>query len=187
MKNNSNITLNILIILIPIIMVMYGIDMKDIFEVDILFTLIWILGSFGAIGLLLATIAISLEKKRVPNKIKLIIVGLLLVTSTIVYMSFNGGFWGEKIISATFLDDRSSMRLKLYKNGKYVLVSDWMFGDKRYIGNYRIETDTIYFDNYPLGDNDFVSKKLVLVNDSIYFRLLPDGQYDKHFYYFKIK
>ncbi|WP_196889819.1 hypothetical protein [Aureivirga sp. CE67] len=187
MKNNPKITWNILLILIPIVCIFYIIDIKDVFGFEIFITLIWLLGSFLIIGLLLTAIIISDIEKVFPSKIKLITVGLLLFTYIFVQISFNGGFWGKTLISAEFIDDRSSIRLKLFENGKYILVSDRFFGDERFVGNYKMNSDTIFFENSPLIDNDFVSKEIIIKDDLSYFYLLPSGEYDKDYYYFKIK
>ena len=173
--------------LIPGVTILYIIDMEDLVKADFLVGIGWLWGVIGAVGLLGATLISTYEKGGTPNKIKLTIICLLLCGSLGVYTNFNGGFWGGKILSAEFLDDRSAMRLRLFQNGKYILVSDWMFGDTRSEGNYHMEADTIYFEGYPLPDSDFVPQKILIQKDKIYFGLLPDGQYEKSFYYFREK
>jgi hypothetical protein len=98
----------------------------------------------------------------------------------------NGGFWGKKVLESAFIDERSRMNLTLFENGKYQIVSNWLIGQESFTGNYKIYKDTIEFEEYPVIDNDFISKKIIIKNNKIYFRLDNFGKYDTTFYYFQI-
>ena len=97
-------------------------------------------------------------------------------------------FWGKKIIESAFLDDRSRMDLELYENGKYLIYSNWFFGENRFEGNYKLNGDTIIFAKTPVTDNDFIEQKIVIDRSEkkIYFRKGINESYDKSFYYFQI-
>lgn len=111
---------------------------------------------------------------------------ILIVSMPLNYCYRNGLFWGKKIIEAAFIDDRSRMDLTLYKNGNFLINSNWLFGDETFTGKYQIKGDTIEFTKYPVVDNDFVAKKIIRKNKKIYFRLNNPSNYDTTFYYFQI-
>ena len=93
------------------------------------------------------------------------------------YYYRNGGFWGKKIIEAAFVDDRSRMDLTLFKNGHFIITSNWMIGAGTFTGTYQMRNDTIEFDNHPVVDNDFVAKKIIIKNKKTYFRQSKFGYY----------
>ncbi|MEI7508035.1 MAG: hypothetical protein WCJ62_01055 [Flavobacterium sp.] len=113
----------------------------------------------------------------------------MIISFTLIYNYRNGAFFGTKYLTGTFLDERSRMDIILYKNGKYIIFSNWLFGEDRFEGNYKVDNDTILFEKYPIIDNDFISQKIVInkVEKKIYFRKNKNGNYNKDFYYFKIE
>ncbi|SDG56878.1 hypothetical protein SAMN04487996_12021 [Dyadobacter soli] len=116
----------------------------------------------------------------------------LLVISTISYIAlicwFNGYLFKRSVINAVFLDDFSSMRLRLFEDGKYVLIDDWMFGTNRYTGHYSWNGDTIKLPYPPIPGRDFIALKMLVDRKArrIYFRRKIDGSYERGFYYFEI-
>ncbi len=187
MNNKNTLTWNIILLATPIVILSYIIDEYDlIIDYELLVSFIWVLGAVGIVGLILASIVISIEKKDRPSRWKILIICFYIILSSVIYFSSNGGFWVVKLIDATFLDDRSRLHLRLYENGNYILISDYMFGTERYTGIYIMNNDTIVLNDNPLVKNKFMSKKIIKANDKIYFLLKPNGKYDKDFYYFEI-
>jgi hypothetical protein len=128
------------------------------------------------------------KSNQLPSIPSILIFAFLLAVSVSIYGNRNGIFWGEKIIDAAFLDDRSRMDLELYENGKYLIYSNWLFGENRFEGNYKLNGDTIVFTKTPVTDNDFIEQKIIIDRSArkIYFRKDNEGNYDKSFYYFQI-
>jgi len=131
----------------------------------------------------------SIKEKKLPKKLQLILFMSLIISFTLIYNYRNGTFFGAKYLTGTFMDERSRMDINLYKNGKYIISSNWLFGEDRFEGNYKVDNDTISFEKYPVIDNDFISQKIVIdkAEKKIYFRKNKNGNYDKEFYYFKIE
>lgn len=105
-----------------------------------------------------------------------------------IYCERNGKFKGKEIINGAFLDERSRIDMSLYENGEFIIFSNWMFGEERFQGNYKIEGDTVTFENYPVIDNNFIAKKIIIDREEsrIYFFRNKEGIYDTTFFYFQI-
>ncbi|NEU08627.1 hypothetical protein GZH53_09920 [Flavihumibacter sp. R14] len=118
----------------------------------------------------------------------MVIFTAFLIAFTTTYGERNGMLWGKEIIDSAFIDDRSRMDLTLYENGKFLIYSNWLFGEDRFEGTYKLNGDTIIFDKFPVTDNDFIGQKIIIdrTERKIYFRKGKDGNYDKSFYYFQI-
>lgn len=136
--------------------------------------------------LLIKGIRYSFINKKLPSTWILTILIFLTISIPIYNYYQNGGFWGKKIIESAFIDDRSRMDLTLFENGKYQIISNWLIGQESFTGNYKIHNDTIEFERFPVIDNDFISKKIVIKDKKIYFRQNETGKYDTTFYYFQI-
>lgn len=179
---------NISIALFTISFGLYLTEIYDIFlNFEIITTLLGILLLFVAIGLFIASIIRFIHEKQSPNKITLILSTTLAISFSIIY-SYREGYLTEKIfIKAKFIDDRSRIDIKFYKSGKYVIYSNWLFGEERFEGTYKLKKDTIEFNNYPLMENDLIAQKVILIKDKIYFKKDNKNEYDKSFYYFQIE
>lgn len=168
---------------------LYVIEIYDwVLSYEIFIDIPLILTFFGCIAFFALTIIEAKKSHQLPSRLSILIFILLLSVSVSVYGNRNGMFWGEKIIDSAFLDDRSRMDLELYENGKYLIYSNWLFGENRFEGNYKLNGDTIVFNKTPVTDNDFIAQKIVIDRTAkkIYFRKGSDGNYDKSFYYFQI-
>jgi len=135
------------------------------------------------------TILQSIKEKKLPKRLQLLIVLSLICSFTLLYKYRNGAFFGTKYLAGSFLDERSRIDIFLYKNGKYIIFSNWLFGEVRFEGNYKVKNDTISFEKFPVIENDFISQKVIInkAEKKIYFRKNKDGNYNKDFYYFKIE
>jgi len=78
------------------------------------------------------------------------------------------------------------MDLTLFENGRYLIKSNWLFGEETFTGKYQMKGDTIEFEKYPVIENDAVAKRIIRKNNKIYFNLNNQGKYDTTFYYFQI-
>ena len=153
---------------------------------DIALFLVLLIGILISIISLLKAVKFSFINKQLPSKWTLVAL-FILITSIPLYEFYqNGGFWGKKVLESAFIDERSRMDLTLFENGKYQIVSNWLIGQESFTGNYKIYKDTIEFEKYPVIDNDFISKKIIIKNNKIYFRQDNSGKYDTTFYYFQI-
>jgi len=153
---------------------------------DIALFLVLLIGIVISIISLLKAVKFSFINKLLPSK-WLLLALFILTTSMPLYEYYqNGGFWGKKVLESAFIDERSRMDLTLFENGKYQIVSNWLIGQESFTGNYKIYKDTIEFEEYPVIDNDFISKKIIIKNNKIYFRQDNFGKYDTTFYYFQI-
>jgi len=153
---------------------------------DIALFLVLIIGIVLSIISLLKAVKFSFINKQLPSK--WLLLALFILTTSIPLYEFyqNGGFWGKKLLESAFIDERSRMDLTLFENGKYQIVSNWLIGQESFTGNYKIYKDTIEFEEYPVIDNDFISKKIIIKNNKIYFKHDNSGKYDTTFYYFQI-
>ena len=178
----------ILLILLGGSYVLYLVEINDLllmYEIFIDIPLILLLG--GSIVVFVKLLILATKQKRLPNKFIALGTLVIIILFLLTYGVRNGAFYGEKIIDSAFLDDRSRIDLTLYENGKYTIFSNWLFGEERFQGTYKIKGDTIYFDNYPLKNN-FIAKKIVInkKEKKIYFKKNKNGKYDRSFYYFQI-
>jgi hypothetical protein len=178
----------ILLILLGGSYVLYLVEINDLllmYEIFIDIPLILLLG--GSIVVFVKLLILATKQKRLPNKFIVLGTLVIIILFLLTYGVRNGAFYGEKIIDSAFLDDRSRIDLTLYENGKYIIFSNWLFGEERFQGTYKIKGDTIYFDNYPLKNN-FIAKKIVInkKEKKIYFKKNKNGKYDRSFYYFQI-
>jgi len=178
----------ILLILLGGSYVLYLVEINDLllmYEIFIDIPLILLLG--GSIVVFVKLLILATKQKRLPNKFIVLGTLVIIILFLLTYGVRNGAFYGEKIIDSAFLDDRSRIDLTLYENGKYTIFSNWLFGEERFQGTYKIKGDTIYFDNYPLKNN-FIAKKIVInkKEKKIYFKKNKNGKYDRSFYYFQI-
>lgn len=123
-----------------------------------------------------------------PKAITTVALASVAITSVLLFGYRSGWFWGNRILNAAFIDERSRMDLELYQNGKFIIASNWFFGEERFEGTYKISSDTIIFDKYPVVDNDFIAKEIIINRPAkkVYFRKDADGKYDTSFYYFQI-
>lgn len=127
-----------------------------------------------------------IKEKQFPSIITAVLFFLIISSYILIERNSIGLLLGEKTLEATFLDDRSRMDLILYKNGKYVIHSNWLSGSENFTGKYNMHGDTIEFEKYPMTDNNFIAKKIIRRGDKIYFFLNKKDLYDTDFYYFKI-
>jgi hypothetical protein len=179
----------LLLLLLAISFTSYIIVILDLLLLyEIFIDIILVLTLWGAIGLLAVTINEIFKYKQLPKTLLSITFIILSGSYILTYEIRNGAFAGPKYLDAAFLDDRSRMDLTLYENGKFVIYSNWLFGEDRYDGIYHLKGDTIVFDKYPVLDNDFISKEILInrTENKIYFRKNKDGIYDESFYYFQI-
>jgi hypothetical protein len=147
-----------------------------------------------AIGFLLLCVVVLfpyvlylfIKEKQFPSIMTTLLFFLIISSYVLIERNSIGLFLGKKVLEAAFLDDRSRMDLTLYKNGKYVIHSDWIFGSENFTGKYNMHGDTIEFENYPVTDNDFIAKTIIRHGDKIYFFINKKGLYETDFYYFKI-
>ncbi len=180
---------NYLITFLGVSLVLYIVEINDwILSYEIFIDLLFIPIIISFIVFFILTIIELNKSRQAPSIISISIFAVFLITFVFLYGYRNGLFFGKKIIDSSFLDDRSRMDLKLYENGKYIIFSNWLFGENRFEGNYKLNGDTIVFNKTPVTDNDFISKKIIInrKENRIYFRKKKDGNYDKSFYYFQI-
>jgi hypothetical protein len=145
-----------------------------------------LIGIIATIIFLITAINSSISERQIPSKWIIIACLILIVIMPLNYLYRNGLFWGKKIIEAAFLDDRSRMDLTLFENGNYLINSSWIFGEESFTGTYKMKNDTIEFTKYPVTDNDFIAKKIVIQGNKIYFSQDIFGHYNTTFYYFQI-
>lgn len=179
----------LLLLLIAISYAAYIVAISDILlAYEIFVDIALVIALWGAAGLLVITIIEIFKYKKLPNTILSITFLILTCSYILTYATRNGALSGEKYLEAAFLDDRSRMDLTLYKNGEFVIYSNWLFGEERYTGSYHLKGDTIVFDKYPMPENDFISKEIVInrTEKKIYFREVGNGNYEMSFYYFQI-
>ena len=157
-----------------------------ILSLDPFLFIIVAIGIFTILIFIISAISTSITLRQLPPKWTLTFCLILLVSMPLNYCYRNGFFWGKKIIEAAFLDDRSRMDLTLYENGRFLINSNWLFGDETFTGKYHLKGDTIEFTKYPVIDNDFVAKRIIRKDKKIYFRLSDSLHYDTTFYYFQI-
>ncbi len=149
----------LLLLLVAVSFSAYLVDISDLFlSYEIFIDIIVVFTLWGSVGLLVVTVIEVFKQRQLPKTI--LSIALIIMTSCYIltFALRNGAFAGPKYIDAAFLDDRSRMDLTLYENGKFVIYSNWLFGEERYEGEYHLKGDTIIFDNYPVVDNDFISK-----------------------------
>lgn len=180
---------NILLLALSIAFGLYIIEIKDwlvMYEIFIDIPLFLIL--LGAFGLLVITIIGIFKSKQLPKTLSIIFFLTITMSFSTIYARRNGLIW-NKNIEASFLDDFSRTDITLYDNGKYIIFNNWMFGEMRFEGKYKLLGDTIIFEKMPVTDNDFISKEIIIDRKSkrIYFRKDKDGNYEKSFYYFQIE
>lgn len=188
-KNQVQKHFNILLLLLSFSLGLYAIIIFKWFLVYELFVYIFLLLTLiSSTGFLVLTIIDVIKLRQFPTIVSILIFLSLIITYSVIYSERNGMFWGKKIINAAFLDDRSRMDLTLYENGKFIIFSNWLFGEERFEGSYKISGDTIIFSKIPVTNNDFVSKEIIInhAENKIYFRKGKDGNYDKSFYFFQI-
>ena len=181
---------NYLLLSVFLFFCLYLIEITDLLISYEIFIDLLLIPLFIAICIFLILSIIHFKKnKKLPENIKLILLMSLIIVFSIIFAQRNGTFYGEIYIKGKFLDDRSRMDLELYQNGKYIIYSNWLFGEERFEGNYKIENDTITFGKFPVIDNDFISQKVIInkAEKKIYFRKVKKGNYDKSFYYFQIE
>jgi len=174
----SSISLGLYLILIFDLLAAY-----EIFIVLLLIPMFLI-----SITFLILLIGKSLGYRLMPKAITTVALASVAITSVLLFGYRSGWFWGNRILNAAFIDDRSRMDLELYQNGKFIIASNWLFGEERFEGTFKISRDTIIFDKYPVVDNDFTAKEIIINRPAkkIYFRKDADGKYDTSFYYFQI-
>ena len=148
--------------------------------------IILVIGIFTTCMFIISATITSIFCRQFPPKWALISSIVLIVSIPLNYGYKNGFFWGKKIIEAAFLDDRSRMDLTLFENGRYLIKSNWLFGEETFTGKYQMKGDTIEFEKYPVIENDAVAKRIIRKNNKIYFNLNNSGNYDTTFYYFQI-
>ncbi|MBD1396198.1 hypothetical protein H9Q13_03390 [Pontibacter sp. JH31] len=142
----------------------------------------------GSIVYIFKVVIASAKTKHLPKKSTILITCAVAFCYFLTFGNRNGMFEGGKILDAAFLDDRSRIDIALYENGKYIIFSNWMFGEERFEGKYKLEGDTIKFLTTPVIDNDFIAQEAIIdrKEKKIYFRKNIDGNYIKDFYYFQI-
>jgi hypothetical protein len=169
-------------------LILYIIVIKEWFVIyEIFFDIPLFLMSIGSFGLLLIII-IEVFKKKVLPQIFLMIAFIIVASIYFaIYSHRNGLFWGKRL-DAAFIDDRSRMDLILFNNDRYIIYSNWLFGEERFEGKYKIKGDTLIFQTSPVIDNDFINEKAIInyKEKKIYFHKDKDGNYDRDFYYFQI-
>jgi hypothetical protein len=178
-----------LLLLLAISFSAYIVVISDVYlTYEIFVDIVLVLTLWGAFGLLVTIIIEIYKLKQLPNTILSIIFIVLTYAYAFTYATRNGILAGPKYLEAVFLDDRSRIDLALYENGKYIIYSNWLFGESRYDGTHHLKADTIVFDKYPLVDNDFISKEILINRNEkkVYFRKEKNGIYDMSFYYFQI-
>jgi hypothetical protein len=186
-KKESREYFNILNIILCISFGLYLIKSFDFFlsysifiDIIIGFLLLCLIALFPYVIYLL------IKEKQFPTILATVL--FFLITSSYILLERNSieFFLGDKALEASFLDDRSRIDLTLYKNGKYIMHSSWLFGSENFTGKYNMHGDTIEFDKKPLTNNDFIAKTIIRHGDKIYFFQNKKGLYDTEFYYFKI-
>ncbi len=181
---------NYLLLSVFLFFCLYVIEITDLLITYEIFIDLLLIPLFISICVFLILTIIQFKKdKKFPESIKLISFVSLIIAFSIIFAQRNGAFYGPIYLKGKFLDDRSRMDLELYQNGKYIVYSNWLFGEERFVGNYKIKNDTIIFGKFPVIDNDFISQKVIIdkAEKKIYFRKNNNGNYDKSFYYFQIE
>ena len=180
---------NFLILLLAVSFVLYIVEIFDwALPYEIFTSITLALIYFGAIGSFVLTIIEATKHKQLPSKLSISIFMIFLMAYVIIYGNRNGLFWGKKIIESVFIDERSRLDLDLYENGKFLIYSNWLFGESRLEGTYKLVGDTIIFDKPPVTNKNFIAQRIIIdrTAEKIYFMKGNDGSYDKSFYYFKI-
>lgn len=99
----------------------YGLYVVEIYDwvltYEIFIDIPLILIIFCSLVFFALTIIEARKSYRMPSISSILIFIMLLIASVSIYGNRNGMFWGEKVIDAAFLDDRSRIDLKLYENG----------------------------------------------------------------------
>ncbi|MCJ8167101.1 hypothetical protein MKJ04_19825 [Pontibacter sp. E15-1] len=91
------------------------------------------------------------------------------------------------VLQATLKDDLSYMHLTLRENQKFEMVSSHMFGDKEYIGKYKLIGDKLIFLD-KVYDNSFIPDTVFIWNDKIILKHRENGEPEIGFAsYFDIK
>jgi hypothetical protein len=121
----------------------------------------------------------SIKEKQL-NKIHSLLTFCLILLASILYFYEEGYFWGQQVLKAEFIDERSRIDLILWENGKFKALDGWLFGIDAHKGNYNFINGTIKFDRFPI-ERDFIPKELKLTDDKIYF-----SSRDSSFYFFQI-
>jgi hypothetical protein len=188
MKTTIRRNFNFLLLAVIVAFGLYIIEIFDLiamYEIFISIPLSIII--LGSLVLFVITIIEIYKLKRLPNTLSILLFLIIILCWSTIYVKRNGFFW-HKFIVASFIDDFSRTDITMYSNGKYIIFDNWLFGEQRYEGNYKMKGDTIVFKKIPVTDNNFISKEIILdrMNNRIYFRKDENGNYDKSFYYFQI-
>ncbi|GGK80548.1 hypothetical protein ACD591_09970 [Rufibacter glacialis] len=179
----------LLLILLAVSYALYLIVALDLFMTyEIFVGLAMLLALMASVALFL-TIASESGLVGIKSGGKALAASAALAASFALTFAYrNGLLWGTPVLDAAFIDDRSRMDLELYKNGKYLLLSGWMFGEERFSGTYTMEGDRVIFGEYPIAGSDFIPRELLVDKKEkrIYFSKKVDGIYDSSYYYFQI-
>lgn len=180
---------NTLLLTSSISLGLYVISISDwLLPYEFFIDLLLIVTLVGSMALLVSIIIESVNLRHFPKAVTTLAFVLVATTFVLLYGYRNGWFWGRSIIDGAFIDDRSRMDLELYQNGRFMIYSNWLFGEERYEGTYKLKGDTIIFDKYPVRENDFIAKEIIIdrPEKKIYFKKDTAGNYEKSFYYFQI-
>ena len=188
MKRTINRNFNLLLVAISIAFGLYIIEIYDwLVMYEILMSIPLIIIIIGSLVLFVITIIKINRLKERPNTLLIFLFLIIIICWSTIYAKRNGFFW-NKFIVASFIDDFSRTDITMYSNGKYIIFENWLFGEQRYEGSYKMKGDTIVFKKMPVTDNDFISKEMIIDRkyNRIYFRKDANGNYDESFYYFQI-
>ena len=79
------------------------------------------------------------------------------------------------VLSAILDDDRSYLELRLRKNNTFEMISNYMFGEDIYEGEYKLSGNKIIFLQKPY-DNDFIPDTVYIIQDKIVLRFYENGE-----------
>ena len=91
------------------------------------------------------------------------------------------------ILSAILKDDRSIIKIILQKNGKFEVLSGYMFRENIFKGNYKlIDNKIIFLDKH--YDNNFIPDTVYIIQDKIIMKFDKNGKPTTNFaQYFQIQ
>jgi len=78
-------------------------------------------------------------------------------------------------LSAILDDDRSYLELRLRKDNTFEMISNYMFGEDIYEGEYKLSGNKIIFLHKPY-DNDFIPDTVYIIQDKIILRFYENGE-----------
>jgi hypothetical protein len=148
---------------------------------DIIDMIVWYgLGLFIAIPTLIYSIKQLKKEKAKIFYLPIIIIGV--GTFTIIGLLAYGNLTDNKssiIFSAIYDGDTNGIQIDLREDKTYIINDYSVLGGEYFEGTFQVNRDTILLNkSKPLGEsNDFITSKLIIRNDSLFFKTDMNGQY----------